>query len=316
MRDAFVGELLGAARSDPSIMLIVGDLGFEVMDDFVRTLPDQYLNAGVAEQNMLGVAAGLATCGNSVFVYSIANFPTMRALEQIRNDICYHDLQVVIVSVGAGFSYGTLGYSHHGVEDISVMRAMPGLQILCPGDSEEAKVAVREALGYRGPTYIRLDRETRSPIQEQCLGLSKARWLRRGSEAVIIGLGSLTRESVAAADALAALGRSVGVLHLPRVKPMDHTWVSALPEGTLVVTVEEHVREAGFGSAVLETIADSGHLLPVVRLGVKNDRLRSIGTQNYLRVQHGLDKASITQSVEEILKAHHGQPRVLFEPES
>lgn len=302
MRDEFLSELLEQAEKNLDIMLVVGDLGYRVVDDFASRLPNQYLNAGVAEQNMLGMAAGLAASGSFVFVYSIANFPTMRALEQIRNDVCYHKLRVAVVSVGAGFSYGSLGYSHHGIEDVSVMRTMSGLQVLCPGDSDEARMCVTEALAYRGPTYIRLDRATQPPLAGQCQSLSGARWLRRGEQAVILGLGSLSRECVAAADALIARGWSVGVIHLPRVKPMDDSWIASLACGTLVVTVEEHVRDGGFGSAVLERIADFGKLVPVVRLGVRPEKISVIGSQEFLRVQHGIDAATIATAVEDLLK--------------
>ena len=142
MRDAFIKKLALMASSDEKIFLLVGDLGYGVVDDFAKSFPKQFLNAGVAEQNMMGMAAGLAHSGYKVFVYSIANFPTIRCLEQIRNDVCYHNLDVTIVAIGAGFGYGTLGYSHFAIEDLAVLRCLPNLNIYSPGDSYELEVAL------------------------------------------------------------------------------------------------------------------------------------------------------------------------------
>jgi transketolase len=156
MRTAFIDELVVQARCNPRIFLVVGDLGYSVVESFASEFPNRYLNAGIAEQNMTGIAAGLASEGYHVFTYSIANFPTLRCIEQIRNDICYHKLPVTIVAVGAGLAYGNLGYSHHAVQDIGIMRTMPGLNIFSPSDPGEACQAVRWLSENPRPSYLRL----------------------------------------------------------------------------------------------------------------------------------------------------------------
>jgi len=156
MRNAFIETLTKAAAQDPRIFLVVGDLGFSVIEDFANKFPDRFLNAGVAEQNMTGVAAGLAMAGFKVFTYSIANFPTLRCLEQVRNDICYHGLDVTIVAVGGGLGYGSLGYSHHAVQDMACLRGFPGILMATPGDPSETKAVTHALLQYQGPAYLRL----------------------------------------------------------------------------------------------------------------------------------------------------------------
>ena len=162
MRDAFISELLVQAKSNPEIILITGDLGFGVLDVFSETLPQQFINCGVAEQNMAAIAAGLALSGRKVFTYSIGNFPTLRCLEQIRNDICYHKLDVTIVSIGAGFSYGQLGMSHFATEDLAIMSALPNMSIIVPANSDETECLLRESISTNTPKFFRLDKsETR-----------------------------------------------------------------------------------------------------------------------------------------------------------
>src|SRR5712691_3932084 len=155
MRNAFFRALYALAERDERIHLVVGDLGFGVVEPFAERFPERFLNVGVAEQNMTGVEAGLALCGAVVFTYSIGNFPTLRCLEQIRNDICYHEANVKVVSVGGGFSYGSLGMSHHATEDLAIMRALPGMVVVAPGDPIEAACATRAVAAYDGPCYLR-----------------------------------------------------------------------------------------------------------------------------------------------------------------
>lgn len=302
MRDAFVSELLLAARRDPAIMLVVGDLGFGVVDGFGDELPAQFLNAGVAEQSMVGVAAGLASCGYRVFVYSIANFPTLRALEQIRNDVSYHGLDVTIVSVGAGVSYGTLGYTHHAVEDISIMRAIPGVRVLCPSDPLEARAAVHEVLGVRGPAYVRLGKNGEPMLHDRMPeSLAPIHYLRRGSDALLIGVGAIVGECLVAADILDARGIDVAVASCPTISPMDPNWLDEWASSGLIVTVEEHRLPGGFGSAVLEDIADRSLGIGTLRLGLDDTKLSVIGSGSYLRQIHGLDGASIAASLQRVL---------------
>lgn len=304
MRDDFLEELLACAQSDPHVFLIVGDLGFGVIDDFATLLPKQFLNTGVSEQNALGVASGIALEGYTVFVYSIANFPSLRALEQLRNDICYHGRNVNIVSIGAGMSYGPLGYSHFAVEDLSAVRALPGIQVLSPGNGREAKVTVHEAIRNPGPSYIRLGKEKRdSPDFPLHVDLSRGQVLYSGDSVVLLGLGELVNECLAARASLNGLGLSVGVVHLPVIKPMDFTWLDAIQPEVLVVIVEEHVLEGGFGSAILEGMADKGWSGRVVRRGIPPEALAAVGDQEYLRKISGIDRDAIVTFVLEALAA-------------
>lgn len=298
MRDAFLDELLASARTDPNIMLVVGDLGFGVVEEFAQALPHQFLNAGVAEQNMVGAAAGLASTGYRVYVYSIGNFPTLRALEQIRNDVCYHSLDVTIVAVGAGVSYGTLGYTHHAIEDISVMRTLPGLRVVCPADPMEGRSAVHDSLNGKGPTYIRLGKNGEPRLhKEPPASLRRPLLLREGTEITIVGTGAVVGECLVAAKSLEQAGLSAGVWSCPSIKPLDASWFAGLQASRLVVTVEEHVRSGGFGSAVLEVLNDAGVDIALLRLGIDEGKQSMIGSGAFIRKAHGLDSEGIAAAV-------------------
>jgi len=302
VRDAFVSELLLAARQDPKIMLVVGDLGYGVVDGFADELPGQFLNAGVAEQSMVGVAAGMASSGYRVFVYSIANFPTLRALEQIRNDVCYHGLDVTIVSVGAGVSYGTLGYTHHAVEDIAIMRALPNMRVLSPADPMEAKAAVHDVLGAPGPAYVRLGKNGEPTLHEQIpVSLASVQYLRRGPDGVLVGVGAVVGECMVAADILRSRGINITVISCPTIAPMDSSWLDEWHSSPLIVTVEEDRLPGGFGSAVMEEVSQKSSDVAILRLGLDDSKLTVIGSGSYLREIHGLNGPSIAESVWRVL---------------
>ena len=199
MRNAFISNLTELASTDESIFLVVGDLGYGVVEIFENKFPSRFLNAGIAEQNMIGLSAGLAKSGYKVFVYSIANFPTLRCLEQIRNDVCYSDLDVTIVSVGAGFSYGVLGYSHFAIEDISVMRTLPGINILSPSDPIEVKSAVKFALSNPGPKYLRLGKNGEQVIHSvNDISLESPIEIHNGDKFCLLVTGSIAMEALIA----------------------------------------------------------------------------------------------------------------------
>ena len=188
MRTAFIQALSERAAADPRITLVVGDLGFGVVTDFAKRFPRQYLNVGVAEQNMTGLAAGMAMAGRIVFTYSIANFPTLRCLEQIRNDVCYHGANVVVVAVGGGLSYGALGMSHHATEDIAILRSLPQMTVIAPGDPVETTAAVGAAAAGIGPVYLRLGRAGEPLVHEKPIAwtLGKALSVRPGDDVTLI----------------------------------------------------------------------------------------------------------------------------------
>ena len=246
MRDAFVKKLTEKAADDPSIMLLVGDLGFGVVADFGETYPRQFLNCGVAEQSMVGIAAGMASAGRRPFVYSIANFPTLRPLEQIRNDVCYHGLGVTIVSVGAGLAYGSLGYTHHAVEDISILRSLPGMRVYSPADAMECRAAVDEILADPSPAYLRLGKNKEPLMHAEPPDLSTGEPIvvREGTDVTVLVAGPIIVQAVEVAENLAEAGVSVRVVSCPVIKPLNAEAVRAAADGTVgIVTLEEHTRD-------------------------------------------------------------------------
>ncbi len=306
MRDAFVRKLGEAAAEDPSVMLLVGDLGFGVVADFGLSYPDQFLNCGVAEQSMVGLAAGLAASGRRPFVYSIANFPTLRPLEQIRNDVCYHGLGVTIVSVGAGLAYGSLGYTHHAVEDISIMRSLPGMRVYSPADALECRAAVNEILADPSPAYLRLgkNKEPLMHAAEPDLSSGAPLLIRDGSDVTLLVAGPIVSQALEVAESLAADGVSVRVLTCPVIKPLAAEAIHAAAAGTAgIVTLEEHTLLGGFGSAVLEAFAVRGWRTPILPLGLEDAATSIIGGQEWIRERAGLSTARVRAQVASMARA-------------
>ncbi|OUC07957.1 transketolase [Litorilinea aerophila] len=305
MRTAFIDTLFELAKEDPRIVLVVGDLGFGVVTRFMEELPDQFVNAGVAEQNMTGLAAGMALSGKIVFTYSIANFPVLRPLEQIRNDICYHNANVRIVPVGGGMAYGSLGPSHHATEDIAVMRALPNMVVIAPGDPVEARLATKALIEHQGPAYLRLGRAGEPVVHSSTpdFEIGRAITVRQGSDITLISTGGLLHETVQAAELLAETGIQARVVSMHTVKPLDTEAVLAAARDTEgVFTVEEHSVIGGLGSAVAETLLEAG-VYPryFKRIGLNGEFSSLVGTQEYLRAQYGLDAPGIVATVKQIL---------------
>lgn len=309
MRDQFVQELAGLARRDPSIMLITGDLGFGVLMEFSKEFPKQFINAGVAEQNMIGLATGLALEGYKVFTYSIANFAFMRCLEQIRNDAAYHDANVKVVSIGGGFSYGSLGISHHATEDLTIMRSLPGVSVLAPSDCWEAKEATKAIADFPGTCYLRLDKSSAPVEEENCVGfqLGKARKLRDGDDITIMASGGIMGEVLAATDRLSEIGIRCRVLSIHTLKPLDQqSVVDASIETGGIITVEEHNIQGGLGGAVAEVALESAHRPRLFRrIGLRDQFSSVVGGQAYLRQRFAMDEQAIYGSVLELLKTNH-----------
>ena len=305
MRTAFIETLLEIAKDDPRIVLMVGDLGFGVVVPFMEQLPSQFVNAGVAEQNMTGMAAGMALSGKIVFTYSIANFPVLRPLEQIRNDVCYHNANVRIVPVGGGMAYGSLGPSHHATEDIAIMRTLPNMLVVAPGDPVEARLATRALIEYEGPAYLRLGRAGEPTVHqsEPHFELGKAILVREGNDITLISTGGLLPEAVNAARLLAEQGVEARVLSMHTVKPLDVAAVlAAARETSAIFTIEEHSVIGGLGGAVAEVLAESSLPLPKFkRIGIRGGFSSEVGTQSYLRMRYGLDANSIAKTVHHVL---------------
>lgn len=302
MRAAFINTLFEKAIQDERIVLMVGDLGFGVVTPFMEKLPKQFINAGVAEQNMTGLAAGMAMSGKIVFTYSIANFPVLRCLEQIRNDVCYHNVNVRIVSVGGGMAYGAVGPSHHATEDIAVMRALPNMMVVCPGDPLEAKLATQALIDHHGPAYLRLGRSGEPSIYGTSLPsfeLGKAIVVREGKDIAFISTGGMLPHALAAAEQLQRIGLDAWIISMHTVKPLDEAMVLEIAntvEG--IFTLEDHSVIGGLGSAVAEVIAEKG-IYPRVfrRIGLQGSFSSVVGDQAYLHHYYGLDAEGIAKTV-------------------
>lgn len=299
MRDAFVRALMREAAADPKLTLITGDLGFGVLKPFWETYPDQFINAGIAEQAMTGMAAGLARTGRTVLTYSIGNFPTLRCIEQIRNDCAYHNANVKIVCVGGGFVYGSLGMSHHATEDMAILRALPGVTVFTPGDPHEVEAVVPVMLRTPGTCYLRLGRGGEpylhnGPVDNwQAPG---ALTLRQGSDVALLSAGGILTQTVGAADLLSAQGVEAEVVSFPCIKPIDAEKIQELAgRFRHIVTVEEHSIVGGFGSAVCEVLAETGAACQVHRIGMKDVYSSIVGTQQYLRGEYQMDDKAICE---------------------
>lgn len=313
MRNTFVNALCDLAEQDERVWLLCGDLGYSVLERFSERFPNRYVNMGVAEQNMVGVAAGLALSGKVVFTYSIANFPVMRCLEQLRNDVCYHNLNVKTVAVGGGLAYGTHGYTHHGVEDIAVMRTLPNMVVLAPGDPVEARLATQALLAHDGPGYLRLGKGGEANIHQEApeFQIGRALLLRDGGDVTIIATGAILAEAVAAADLLASKGIQATLLSMPSIQPFDTVAVlHAASRTPLIVTVEEHRLVGGLGSVVAETLAcASGTYARLMAYGVTASP-SLVGSATFLRERNGLDAEHLAQTIAQTLagaqaRAHH-----------
>ncbi len=306
MRTAFFRAVMDAASIDPRITLIVGDLGFGVVEPFAKRFPAQFLNAGVAEQNLTGVAAGMALMGRVVFTYSIANFPTLRCLEQIRNDVCYHRTNVKIVALGGGFAYGALGVTHHATEDLAVMRSLPEMTVVAPGDPIEAELATRAIIAHPGPCYLRLGRAGEPVLHDSGVDfeLGKAIQLRDGTDLTIISTGGMLATALDAATQLDARGISSRVLSMHTLKPLDEDTIAAAARETgAILTLEEHSRIGGLGGAVAEVLAEiEGIHVPFRRIGLPPGFAPLAGSQEYLRASHGLRAESVVQTVLNLLE--------------
>jgi transketolase len=297
MRTAFITQLIEEAKVNEKIFLLVGDLGFSVVEPFAEQFPERYLNVGIAEQNMVGVAAGLAMEGYCVYIYSIGNFPTLRCMEQIRYDVCYHDLNVKIVAVGGGYAYGSLGASHHATEEIGMLRSIPNMVICAPGDPAEAKAVTTFTARHNGPCYIRIGKagEPFVPHKDEVLNLSPGDILKikDGEEIAVFSTGAMLKYAV---DFIEQNKINASVYSFPFIKPLNKPSLAKIIRSSRkIITIEEHQAQGGFGSAILEAINDlieEKMLLtsPAVKRIAIRDKFYSVaGSQDYLRKLAGLE---------------------------
>lgn len=306
MRATFIRTLIDLARTDERIFLLVGDVGYSLVEPFNQEFPDRFLNVGIAEQNMIGIATGLALCGKIVFVYSLANFPTLRCVEQIRNDVCYHNTNVKIVASGGGLAYGALGVTHHVTEDLAIMRALPNMAVVAPGDPIEAGLATRGAAGWSGPCYLRLAK-TGEPIVHEAVPnfqIGKAITVRNGNDITLITSGGMLYNTIQAAKQLEQKGVKARVLSMHTLKPLDvETVMLAQRETRAIMTIEEHSIIGGLGSAVAETLTESGtSQITFRRMALKDSFCSQVGSQAYLRKYYSLSIENIVNEAMHLLK--------------
>ena len=304
MRTAFIKTLEKIASEDDSIFLIVGDLGFGVTNNFSENLPKQFLNSGIAEQNMIGIAAGMALTGKTVITYSIANFPTLRPYEQIRNDVCYHNANVKIVAVGGGFCYGALGPTHFATEDLAVMRSLPNITVLAPGDPWEASAATEAMLKHKGPVYLRLGRAGEPFVHSNDIEfkIGKAIKIKEGNDITIFAIGGMVYNSMKAAELLEKKGISVRLISIGSLKPLDEDCIIESAKHTkAIVTVEEHSLIGGLGSAVAEVLCESRLNVPFKRLGIPSEFPDRVGDQEWFHSKYMLTQEGISDSISEFI---------------
>jgi len=311
MRLSFIQSLCEAAERDGRVHLLTADLGYSVVEPFARAFPRRFTNVGVAEQNLIGVAAGLALCGKVAFVYSIANFPTLRCLEQIRNDVCYHRANVKVVAVGGGLAYGNLGVTHHASEDVAIMRSLPNMTVVAPGDPVEARLATRAVVAHDGPCYLRLGKAGEPVVhtKEPEFELGRAVTVRDGSDVALIASGGMLATSDKVARSLAGQGLGVRLLSMHTVKPIDREAIArAATETRYVFTLEEHSVDGGLGGAVAEIMAElePGHA-PLKRIGLRPEFNKTVGDQNYLKALHGLDEETVLKTIQQIITRSYGR---------
>lgn len=300
MRTAFIETLTKLARKNENIFLLTGDLGFSVFEKFNEEFHQRFYDVGVAEQNMIGIAAGLALSGKVVFVYSIIPFAIMRCLEQIRNDLCMQNLNVKIIGMGAGLHYGSAGPTHHAIEDIGLMRALPNMIVLSPSNSEETKNIISASIKYESPMYIRLGKsyESLKSYRDEHFCLGSGVLLIDGDDVTIISTGSILYYAEEIAEILKKEGLSVRLINIHTIKPIDKDIVlKAAQETKVIFTLEEHSIIGGLGTAVAELLAESNYNSYYRRIALPDRFIKDTGSREYLLEKHHLSVKKVAKTI-------------------
>ena len=286
MRTAFIETLIQLAKKDDTVFLITPDMGYSVLEKFRDEFPNQFLNSGIAEQNTISVAAGLASSGYTVFVYSIIPFVTMRCFEQVRLDLAYNNTNVKLVGIGAGLTYGSLGASHHAIEDIAIMRSIPNMTVLCPGDPIETRELVKRSYEKNGPVYIRLGKNGEANIHDANtrIEIGKSIEITQGTDFALITTSNTLELGKQWTDEWKNENLSVSLISMPSIKPFDNSKINELLSKQIpILTLEEHNVIGGLGSAVAEIIATSEKSVPFKRIGINDVFSHDVGSHNYQR---------------------------------
>lgn len=300
MRNTFADEITRLARDDNRIVLLSGDIGNRLFDKFKLVDRERFYNCGVAEANMMGVAAGMAMSGLRPVTYTITPFTTTRCFEQIRVDVCYHNAPVIIVGTGSGLSYAELGPTHHSLEDLAILRTLPGMRVIAPCDSAELRAALQAAVQENHPVYIRIGKKGEPDIYKQIpsLKIGKAITLREGSQVALLAAGTIMAEVIKAADILQAQGISAEVVSFHTIKPLDTDYLhSAAQRFKLLAIVEEHGTIGGLGSAIAEWQCGEKSACPQLNFGTPDAFMHEIGSQKYARTKYGLAAENIAKQI-------------------
>jgi len=300
MRDSFITELKKQAENNEKIILITADLGFKIFDAFKQDLPNQFINVGVAEQNMTEVASGLALEGFKVFTYSIGNFSTLRCLEQIRNDICYHELDITVVSSGAGFSYGQLGISHFATEDLAIMSALPNMSVFVPADAWESTLITKYLIKTKGPKYLRIDKSEGGSASKKDIKFEDGfREICKGQRIIIISIGGILEEAIKTKETLKKENYEISILSVFKMKDLNEKkLISIIRNFDHIITLEEHTLMGGLFSRISEICIDNKFMpKSIIRFGIPDAFPKVVGSQSYLRNYYGIDSKSLTQEI-------------------
>lgn len=300
MRNAFAETITNLAAVDQRIVLLSGDIGNRLFDNYKNLFPNRFYNCGVAEANMTGIAAGLALSGLKPVTYTIASFNTIRCLEQIKLDICYHDAPVIIVGVGAGLSYGSLGSTHHTCEDISFLRSIPNMTIVCPADSFEVKKLLVESINYNKPVYLRIGKKGEPNFHKSIpdIKIGKGEIIKKGKDICLISTGNILLEVVKAAELLESNDINAQIVNLHTLKPLDNDLLKDIFEDFyLVATIEEHSLIGGLGSSIAEWMIDNNIQKKLIRFGTKDEFFHKLGSQKYMRDFNLLNSEEIFKTI-------------------
>ena len=301
MRDAFASELTALAAEDDRIVLLAGDIGNRLFDPYKSRFPQRFMNCGIAEANMISVAAGMALCGLRPITYTIAPFNTTRCLEQIRVDVCYHRVPVVIVGIGAGLSYASLGATHHACEDIAFLRTLPDMTVVCPGDPVEVRHALRAAARHPGPVYLRLGKKGEPVVhqREPNFQIGKGIVMREGSDVCLLSTGNILPRVLQVAEELNRIGPSACVVSFHTVKPLDEELLSyVFSKFSIVATVEEHSILGGLGGSVAEWLSDQPpQQARLCRIGTPDAFVHEAGEEEHAHQHVGLTAGAISRRI-------------------
>jgi len=296
MRNAFADEITSLAEKDKRIIMLSADIGNKLFDKFKEKNVGRFFNTGVAEANTISVGAGLALSGLKPIAYTITPFITMRCFEQIKIDVCYNDAPVVIVGVGSGLGYSALGVTHHSLEDISILRSLPNMTVLCPADQFEVRVLLRNIFKYNKPVYFRLGKKGEQQVHKEMpeLEIGKAKIIEKGKKICMISTGTILPVVLEVHRKLKSMGIGAEVVNMHTVKPLDKEYLkNAFDCFDAIVVIEEHSVIGGLSSAVSEFMADNGKCCKLVRFGTNDTFMHNFGEQHYARHYYGLDSDSI-----------------------